>query len=408
MQGEISQKEKIPYRIVMITEDQSIFADSPAQKRIKAYGAVVEELYVIVLSRKNSGFAEKRLAENIWVYPTNSKHMFYAVSDAARTVKLAIRAKKVHLMVCENPFRAGLAGWFVSRETGTPFEIQIPDDVFSPVFRSENLKNLACFYLAKFLLPKAQSIRAFSKRVKDSLYENLHFEVGHIPYMYTLAPFVDVLAIRNFVPQKSLEEKYSEFVKIILIVSRFEKEKNVLLSIAALRMALSGNPNWGVVIVGGGSREKFLKKKVRKFGLISRIAFEPWTNKEDLISYFKTASLFLSTANQSGFGKNLFMAAVSGCPTVTTEVGVVGAELSKEHLAVCDPKDATCVYTRLSQMMNDSFSLSQLEGHAQILARDLPAVSADEHFAEVAAHWKKVILAHPEAFSPTENPSESF
>ena len=60
------------------------------------------------------------------------------------------------------------------------------------------------------------------------------------------------------------------------------------------------------------------------------MVFEGW--QENLISYYKTANLFLLSSNYEGYGMTLLEAAAAGCPIISTDVGIAGELLAPETL----------------------------------------------------------------------------
>jgi len=81
------------------------------------------------------------------------------------------------------------------------------------------------------------------------------------------------------------------------------------------------NPKVGFVVVGEGPEK-------RKSS--DNIIFEPWT--DDLISYYKTADLFLLTSNYEGYGMVLVEAAAAGCKIISSDAGIAGEILEPENI----------------------------------------------------------------------------
>ena len=71
-------------KVLMIGSDRKLFEEGSAVvERIKGYGALVEELHIIVFALKSLGFTDKRIAPNVWIYPTNSFSRWLYIYDAA-------------------------------------------------------------------------------------------------------------------------------------------------------------------------------------------------------------------------------------------------------------------------------------------------------------------------------------
>ncbi len=310
--------------VLMISSDRLIFEEgSEVRSRMIDYGGLVKELHVIVFNKRiknqESKIEKQRIADNIWIYPTNSRSRWFYIKDAINIGKKIIYDFKFviddSLITSQDPFETGLVGWLIRRETGIKLQIQIHTDFLSPYFKRESLLNRIRFIIAQFLIPRANCIRAVSLRIKKSVSEK--FKVYNIEI---LPIFVDVKKIRETPIKDNLRKKYPQFDFIILMAGRLTVEKNIPLAIDVMKDILEKYPKTGLVIVGAGPKEKKLKAKARK--MEANIIFEPWS--DDLISYYKTASVFLLTSNYEGFGRTVIEAVTASCPVIMTDVGLAG------------------------------------------------------------------------------------
>lgn len=328
--------------VLMISSDRKVFEkDSAVRRRMIEYGGLVDELHIIVFSRR---IRNEKIADNVFVYPTNSFSRWCYIFDAIRIGKELIAKDyelkaKSWLVTAQDPFETGLAGWRLARVFKAKLQIQIHTDFLSPHFSKESILNKIRVLIAKFILPKADCIRAVSLRISDSLTANNY----KLKASSTILPiFVDIEKIRTTPPSFDLRQKYPQFDRIILMVSRLSKEKNIGLAIDAMSEIVKKHPKTGLVIVGSGPEEQSLRLKTKNYGLLTSIVFEGWQN--DLISYYKTADLFLNTSNYEGYGLMLAEAAICGCPTVTADVGIA-SELQKNgaNISICPAGDKDCV-----------------------------------------------------------------
>jgi glycosyltransferase involved in cell wall biosynthesis len=177
---------------------------------------------------------------------------------------------------------------------------------------------------AKFLIPRANCLRVVSERIKKSLLRVTHYPLR----VTTLSIFVDTEKIRNATIKTNLRQKYPQFDFIILMASRFSKEKNIGLAIEAIKEI--NNKKIGLIIAGEGPEKENYK-------LSDNIILEPWTN--DLASYYKTADLFVFTSDYEGYGMVLIEAAAAGCKIISTDVGVAGEILDWENIVKVGDKE---------------------------------------------------------------------
>ena len=108
-----------------------------------------------------------------------------------------------------------------------------------------------------------------------------------------------------------------------------------------------------MVIVGAGPLEGSLRRKVGSLRLEANTAFESW--QADLVSYYKTAHLFLQTSLYEGFGLALLEAVASGCPAVSSDVGIAPELLNhKGHSFVCPVNDLQCFVGKISELVENN------------------------------------------------------
>ena len=171
---------------------------------------------------------------------------------------------------------------------------------------------------------------------------------------------------------KAIEKvKRSGFkTKIILTVSRLEKEKNIERILNIFRDVLVKNNNTVLIVVGDGSLRSSLKKKVSLMGLEKNVFFEGW--QDDLISYCKTADIYLSASNYEGYGLSMVEASVSGLPVVTTNVGVAGDVLMDGvNALICPVADEKCLSNSLHKLLTDEVLYNKFKENTSNISSNL-------------------------------------
>ena len=299
-------------KILSIGSERNLFVkNSDVQKRMQEYGKLFDELRIIVFANKHLGYENINISNNIFIYPTNHKYKFsylWHIYKIARTLDW----HKLSAITAQDPFESGLAGWFLKLKYKLPLQIQIHTDIFSPYFWQESWINKIRVLLAKFLLPKADGIRVVSQRIKDSLnskFQTLNSKITVLPI------FIDVKKIQSAKIKTDLHKKYPEYDFIILMASRLTKEKNIGMAIKAMADISKKYPNALLLIVGEGPEYENIQ-------LQNNVIVEPWT--QDLISYYKTADLFLLASDYEGYGRTIIEAMAGGLPVIMTDVGLAG------------------------------------------------------------------------------------
>jgi glycosyltransferase involved in cell wall biosynthesis len=286
-------------KVLMISTDRKVFdQNSEVRQRMRDYANFVDKLWVAVVGGGTTEIVEGKLK----------------ILGLSRWRALFWRpAAAFDLVTSQDPFENGFIAWRLARRLGAKLQFQIHTDFLSPYFWRESFKNKIRVLLARFLLPRAAGIRVVSRRISEKLKARA----------VVLPIFVDLNQIKNAPIQTDLHRKYPQFEKIILMASRLTREKNIGLAIEAMAEVVKRYPRAGLLIVGSGPEKT-------KYHSSQNIIFEDWT--DDLVSYYKTADLFLLTSNYEGYGRTLVEAAAAGCQVISTDVGIAREILPPENI----------------------------------------------------------------------------
>jgi len=321
----------------MLSTDARIFeSGSTVSKRMVEYGDLFNELHVVVYTEQ--WFRKKKLSGNVFIYPTNTQFKLFYFWGAYGICEKILKSDK-NFVVTSQDAMTNILALLLRLQFKFFFQVQIHTDFLSPYFRKESLKNFIRYVGYCLSVRYADCIRVVSKRAKDSLVSKFHTPYSKIK---VLPIFVDIEKIKNTSITVDLHKKYPQFDFIVLMVSRLTREKNIHLAIQALKDVVIQYPKTGLVIFGDGPKKKKLELQAISYKLQANIVFEGWV--DDVISYYKTADIYLLTSNYEGYGMALIEAAASGCPIVTTDVGVVGDILmNNESVLVCGSEDISCL-----------------------------------------------------------------
>ena len=310
-------------KLLMISTDQKIFQEgSDVARRMVEYAKGYEEVHIVVFQKRTPSqeqeVSEKTLADNCWVYSTQSQIKLMYPFDAIRLGRFIISRRHMTHITCQDPFLTGMVGVSLQKEFKIPLELQVHTDIGSPYF-VQTLRNKAYKAMALSYLPKADRIRVVSQRIKTYLTDTVGIEDSKIE----IRPIaVDAEKIKASSVTVDLHKKYPQFEQIILMASRIEKEKNFNLALSSFKEVLISFPKAGLLIVGDGRGLSKIKDSVSGGILESSVIIEPWVNRETLFSYYKTTDVFLLTSFFEGYGMTLIEAQTAGCPIVSTDVGV--------------------------------------------------------------------------------------
>lgn len=303
-------------KILSVSSDRKVFEEgSTVRERLLEYAKLVDELHVIVFTKNSSNFRSVHIESNVHLYSSNAGGKFsYIFSAIACARKLKGHGVAIDVVTTQDPFEAGLAGYFIARIFGARLHIQIHTDIMSPYFKRESMLNRIRVGIAKFLIPRAHAIRVVSERIRKSIEQRVHPGVS----IAVLPIFIEMAKGEGGVFKK----KYPQFSKTILVASRLSREKNIGMIIEAMRTITKKFPTAGLVVVGDGPELEHLKALVKKYDLDAKVMFEGW--RSDLTSYYRTSDVFALSSFYEGYGMTVVEAEASGCPVIMTEVGCAG------------------------------------------------------------------------------------
>lgn len=296
-------------KILSVSTDRNIFKKgSDVRSRVIDQGSVLDELHIIVFAKKGLGLKKEQIAKNVWAYPTNSLSRWLYMQDA---IRLGRQCSGMDVITVQDPFETGLAGRKIAKHIGAKLQVQIHTDFLSPYFVRGGFLNAARVHMAGKTLAVADCIRVVSDRIKESIEKRYSVRVP----VSVLPVFVNLERFRGLV-----RTKHPRFETTLLVVSRLEKEKNVMLALEAFAKARRAGYNVGLVVVGSGSEEKALQARAQKLGIEEYIEFAGW--QDDLPAYYAQTDLVLVPSLYEGFGVTIVEALAAGIPVLSTDVGV--------------------------------------------------------------------------------------
>lgn len=388
-------------KVLSIGLDRKLFEENSAvRQRIIKHGRLAEELHIIVFNKCRS--CKTKIipaADNVFIYPTNSQSQWLYVFDAIkigqeiiknRWLKIGSRPNEF-IISTQDPFECGLVGWRLKSKFGIPWQVQVHTNFFSPYFKRESLLNKVRVIMAKFLIPKADSIRVVSQQILNQMKKNWQDKIANIP-ITVLPVLVDIEKIKKTPIRTNLHHKYRQFNFIILMASRLSQEKNIGLAIEAMGEIIKKYPKTGLVIVGEGPEKNNLKLKIQNLKLSDNVVIENWSN--DLISYYKTADLFLLTSNYEGYPRTVIEALASACPVVMTDAGGAGEVIKNGYNGLVVPVGSQqALIEALMKIIADTSLRNKITAAAKDTINRQFTMSKEEYLQNYKKCWEKCFLA---------------
>lgn len=342
--------------ILFIASDRTVFDEgSRTRARMRMYAEVVGEGSLHILLRSNRG---QEVQEGpLWLHGMRAPKLL-SPWLLSRRAKRLIRAHAIGAVSAQDPFEHGLAALWAVRGTGAKLHIQVHTDYLSPwftrgaIFRSPRVRmpllNRVRIRIADRVVPRADGIRAVSKRVKDSLLKR---------YPGIPEPSVIPIRVSTDVPPR-VELPPRPFTFTLIAVSRLEPEKRIPDLFAVLKR-LDAYPSLGLVIVGDGRERRRLEKRARFMGLGGRVMF--LGKRADAWGLMQSANAFIQASAYEGYGLTLIEAALAGVPIITSDVGIVGEVFTGyENVFSAPVADPTNLAALTAQLIEDPHARSVL------------------------------------------------
>lgn len=290
-------------KILSLSLDNGVAkTDSVLARRTCEYGDLVDAYYVIVPDKNNG---ELELSPKVRVYRVAGAIKPFQLYKIFIQAKAILKKDKFDIITVQDAYYLALIGWILAIKYGLGLELQIHGfEKFS--FSRERL--------AKFILRRADSIRAVSQRLK----KNLENEFGVKPEKITVVPvYADIKKTEFSSPGKNKNGGI-----IFLSVGRLVAGKRVDLQIRAVARLINEFPDIKLWVVGAGPERKKLENLVKNFRLEKNVEFFGF--QEDLAKYYSRADIYVLTSDSEGWGLSVIEAAAFGLPIIMTDVGCAG------------------------------------------------------------------------------------
>ena len=187
------------------------------------------------------------------------------------------------------------------------------------------------------------------------------------------------LVISNWWNPK-LKKSTKQNNKYALAVGRLEKVKGFDLLIESWT-----NIKTKLVIIGSGKEKENLLYLVKKNNLANKIEIFDEVKREDLISYYENASVFIVSSRDEGGPRVALEALYLGIPVISTDVGHMPDILPKELLA---NKDDLASLKELLELYVDSIDLIDQSAIFEFIQNEF---SIDERVKAITSAYEGVL-----------------
>ena len=329
-------------KVLMISLDNSISdRRSDSVSRMKKYAALVAELHILVFGGQGGHWSEGNLF--IYSVPTNSKIAALGAAKiaaflAARKIGAGIVKKnQINVITSQDPFFTGLLGLMLKKKNAG-LNVELHGDYFSSKFWHDRSPwwpfRLA---LGKFVLRRADGIRAVSERIRKNLIDKQKIPAEKITK-------IPVYAAAEVKITESAVDLHSKFHTpwIIMCVGNLRLEKNYIAAARAMLKILESCPGAHLIIIGSGPEERRLRGYVGRHGLEESVHFFGQMSHDKMIAHLRQADVCLIPSLTESWSRVAVEAAALGVPVAMSDVGLAGEVIvggvSGEVVGAADPQ----------------------------------------------------------------------
>ena len=275
-------------------------------------------------------------------------------------VREAKRFSGQTVVTAQDPFVAGLVGYFISRFSNAPLEIQEHGDFYSGYWARESFTNRCLSILGRFLLMRAERVRCVSDRIKRHL-----VKIG-----------VDEKKIEVITVAQDLGALFSRSVSVfpsvptLAVPCRFVRQKGLDVLLDAAKILKDRGIPFKLALKGSGPLEAKIKEWIDARGLKNEMEVSGWQKTG---SVWDNADLFVLSSRYEGWARTIVEAMAAGVPIVTTDVGCVGSFFRPNSDGLSIPvNNVNALADAIQKQITDSPNREKMRDAARIHAKEFP------------------------------------
>jgi glycosyltransferase involved in cell wall biosynthesis len=305
--------------VLMISLDASLLGDphgNTVQRHLE-YARRIGQLTIITYNPASQPKAPQQFAENLAVYPANTRPALFPWV-AYRLAARLHRQQPADVVSTQDPFACGLVGLLLKRRFGLPLNVQSHSHFFeNPHWLAERpLRNRLLYTLARFIVPRADSVRVLSEREK-AIYSRHGVAPERITVLTVPTPvdtFAQPVGAARLAGLRAALGLAPD-APALLWVGFPAAFKHVELLLAAYRQVRAARPAARLVLAGDFRTRPDFVRQAQAEGAI----FAGRVEHSALPAYYQLASVYVHSSRYEGVARVLIEALAAGTPVVSTD-----------------------------------------------------------------------------------------
>ncbi len=320
--------------VILALDEKSTDPHSAVAQRLVAYGAIVEQIDVVVPSTRRS---VARLSSNVVVHGVSGFSKFVQLFRLFSTSSKLITQNKSDVISSQDPYYLGFVAYLVSVFFNRALEIQIHGFDQANFFKR---------IVARIVIPRAHSIRVVSERIRRALVEKFHVA----PERIIVCPIY--VNCQDFKNKNDVIKAPDRSVFTFVTVSRLVSIKNIPLQLRALAQLKKEGIAARLRIVGDGEERDMLVRMCQQLDIQDSVDFTGYVSNPS--SELSSADCFLLTSHDEGYGLAAIEAACAGLLVIMTDVGCAGEViLDNENGLIIPVNDEDALVDAMKRIISD-------------------------------------------------------
>jgi len=355
-------------------------------ERHKEYAKLTGQLDIIVFSKK--GFKKKKINENLTIYPTNSRIKLNYILDAYETIRSIYWPDKFDLVVCQDPFLAGLVGWIIKKRFKVPLLVHFHGDFWQNKYwlieAGRWWFNWFFLLLSIFIVKRSDGIRVVSSGIKDKLVKKgiNKRKIKVIPTPVDLEKFVHCDPVKV----KKLRSGDHSGRKALINVGRKDPSKDYKTLYKAIGLVYQDYKKLAFWQIGSN---EYLPEKIKADQNLVLTSTDK-ISQEELSNYYHASNIYISSSCSESFGKVLIEAMAAGLPVIATET-TGSKEIIKngENGFLVPIGDSDALAKKISFLLNDPEKAKEMGQAGRKIVRG--KFNQEKITKKMIRFWKELI-----------------
>ena len=337
--------------------------------RIIEYGGLAG-IYTVIAPANQEKRVE--LSKRVIAYGVNRGNKIILLLRIYKLASKLLANEKYNIITIQDQYYLALVGYLLSKKFHIGLELQIHGfEKFSGLRR----------IISKFVIPRADSVRAVSQRLKRYLVSEFGVKEDKI----TVAPIYS--DVRYQISDIGYNKAMNKFV--FLTVGRLVPVKNIEMQIKVMSEVVKQYPNTELWIIGEGEEKEKLKDLCYALRVTRYAKFLGW--QEDLEKFYSQANAFLLTSDYEGWGLVVMEAASCGLPIIMTDVGCAGEVIKDGESGIIIPiGDQAKLGESMVKLIKNNELRKKLGENARKAVKNL--LSREETLALYKKSWEIALI----------------